>query len=125
MKKKTLIPTSEEIKANAENTYAQFQSANILRRLGIGPKGTYFYVFGWTPEGKAVCWGPMPDGLQEALAASKGLVEGEVFEMDTRDLTRAKQEIKAELMRRGMNPDKALKRMSSKQEKEEENQGGN
>ena len=116
MKKKGLVPTETEIRANAERTYQSFQSQNVLRRLGIGPKNTYFYVFGWTPEGKCVVWGAMPEGLSEATALAKGLIEGEVFELDTRDLKRAKQEIKAELLRRGMNPDEALKRISSKRD---------
>ena len=112
-----LVPTSEDIKANAERTYAQFESGNILRRLGIGPKEAYFYVYGFTPDlGRPMCWGPMPDGQAEATAAAKGLVEGEVFELNTRDLKKAKSEIKAELLRRGENPDKALRRLYSKRD---------
>jgi len=114
MRKKGLVPTEAEIKENAERTYRHFESSSVLRRLGIGPKGTFFYVSGFTPEGKFVAWGPMEGGLTEATALAKGLIESEVFEAGTRDLKKFKQELKSELMRRGVDPDKALRRMSSK-----------
>lgn len=104
------VPTSEDIKRNAERSYKYFESASVLRRLGI-TRDMYFYVYGFTPEGKPVCWGPLPQ--EEAEAAGRGLISGEVFELDTRDFKKAKQEIKAELMRRGTSPDTALRRMYS------------
>jgi len=113
------IPTPESVQANAKRTYEHFSPTNVRDRLGIGRKDTFFYVYGFTPDqGRAICWGPIPEGLDMARAAAKGLVGGEVFELDTRDLKRAKSEIKAELLRRGANPDEALKRLYGKPEEE-------
>jgi hypothetical protein len=108
-------PTSEDIKRNAERTYARYSPRAVMQSLGIVGKALCCYAYGYTPKGKVVCWGPMPP--DEAEIAVKSLIDGEVFDLDTKDLTKAKKEIKAELMRRGMNPDDALRRMYSKEVK--------
>lgn len=109
MSRKFGPPTSEDVQKNAERTYKHFQPNEVMRRLGIGVTPTYFYVHGFTPEGKPICYGPVPK--EEAEALGRGLIEGEVFELNTSNFAKAKSEIKAELMRRGVPPDNALRRM--------------
>lgn len=75
----------------------------------------YFYVFGWTKNGKAVCWGPFMS-QHEADSSLTELDDGEVFQYDTRDLGRATRQIKAELLARGEDPDVALRRMLHKRD---------
>ena len=52
--------------------------------------------------------------LQEADTLLTKLDNGEVFEYETRDLSRATREIKAELLSRGKEPDEAMKRVKHK-----------
>ncbi len=108
MPRKARVPSSASVKANAERTYQRFLPATMLRSLGIGTKTKYNYVYGITPGGKIVYWGPLP--MDEADACAAGLIDGEVFEIDTRDLRKATQAIKAEKLRRGGDPDQALSR---------------
>jgi hypothetical protein len=104
------IPTSADVKRDAERTYARYLPKTMLRTMGIGNKPTYFFVYGITEGGKQVYWGPIP--RDEADACAVGLIMGEVFEMDIKDLRKATQAIKAELLKRGQNPDMVLSRMS-------------
>jgi hypothetical protein len=75
----------------------------------------YFYVFGWTKgkegvaESKKVILGPFYSE-REAERELAMLEDGEVFGLDTRDITRATRCIKAELMSRGEDPDEVLRR---------------
>ncbi len=108
-------PTSEDIKENAEKTYRRFDPRQVMKRLGMQPKGVYFYVYGFTQKGKAVFWGPMTDD-DEAESAARGLVDGEVFELETRDMTKGVRLIKAELLRRQQPPDSVLRRMSHRRD---------
>ena len=108
MARKARVPSSADVKANAERTYQRYLPATMLRSLGIGGKQKYNYVYGITPGGKIVYWGPLP--VDEADACASGLIDGEVFEIDTKDLRKATQAIKAEKLRRGNDPDKALSR---------------
>lgn len=73
----------------------------------------YYYTFGWTAEGKAVCWGPFAT-QDEADSALTELAEGEVFQLETKDIHRAVRQIRDELIARGADPDEALKRMLHK-----------
>ena len=75
----------------------------------------YHWVFGWTKAGKKVIWGPYYD-VREADRDLTTLEDGEVFDLDTRDITRATREIKAELLKRGEDPDEVLKRVLHKKE---------
>lgn len=109
MARKARIPSSESVKRNAERTYQRFLPKSMLRTLGISGKQTYNYVYGITPGGKQVFWGPMPE--DQAEAAAVGLIAGEIFYLDTRDLRKATQAIKAELLKRGNDPDRALGRI--------------
>ena len=71
----------------------------------------YYWVFGWTKkEGKKVVLGPFYSA-HEAERELSMLEDGEVFELETRDVTRATRVIKAELMSRGEDPDEVLKRV--------------
>lgn len=75
----------------------------------------YFWVFGWTKgkddePGKKVVLGPYYSST-EADRELAMLEDGEIFELDTRDVTRATRIIKAELLSRGEDPDDVLKRM--------------
>jgi len=94
---------------------AKDQMEAFKRKLYRGPVPTlfgrgYHWVFGWTKGGKKVVWGPYYSAI-EAERELSTLEDGEVFELDTRDVTRATREIKAELMKRGGDPDENLKRV--------------
>lgn len=107
---KARVPTSADVKARAQQTYQRFLPKDMLSRMGLINKSEYIYVYGITPGGKQVFWGSMPE--EQAEAAASGLIAGEIFYLDTKDLRKATQEIKAELLKRGHDPDKALSRMS-------------
>jgi hypothetical protein len=110
--RKLRAPTSEDVARNAQRSAQRFSAGAISRRLGIGGRPIYFYVYGRTPEGKTVVW--LIESLEEADAAARGLIEGEVFELETRDLHKATQSIKAEMLSRGKEIDKVLGRVSHK-----------
>lgn len=74
------------------------------------PGQKFYYVFGFTGEGKKVCLGPIMDP-SEADGKLAELEDGEIFELKTRDLNKATRIIKAELMSRGEEPDEALRHM--------------
>ncbi len=74
------------------------------------PNQNFYYVFGFTKSGKRISLGPLMT-QQEADGKLAELDDGEVFELKTRDLSKATRIIKAELMSRGEEPDEALKRM--------------
>lgn len=75
----------------------------------------YFYIFGFTKGGKTVIWGPYYSSL-EADRDLATLDDGEVFELETRDVHRATREIKSILMQRGGNPDEILRSVLHKKE---------
>lgn len=75
----------------------------------------YYWIFGFTKGGKTVVWGPYYD-VKEADRDLTTLDDGEVFDLDTRDVTRATREIKAALLQRGGDPDEVLKRVLHKKE---------
>ncbi len=70
----------------------------------------YHWVFGFTKGGKTVVWGPYYSDI-EAARSLTCLDDGEVFELDTRNVTKATREIKAALLKRGGDPDEALRRV--------------
>ncbi len=74
------------------------------------PKQTFWYVFGFTKEGKKVILGPKMSA-QEADTTLATMDDGEIFELKTRDPSRATREIKAILLERTENPDYAIERM--------------
>jgi hypothetical protein len=69
---------------------------------------TYPYILGITSKGKTVIWGPFSEN--EVDEQGKKLLDAEVFYCDTIDLSEATRQIKAELLRRGDDPDEALSR---------------
>lgn len=74
------------------------------------PGQKYSYVFGYTKAGKTVCLGPYMVQA-EATNVLATLEDGEIFELDTRDLSKATKQIKHVLMSRSGDPDDALKKM--------------
>ena len=78
---------------------------------------TYYWIYGWTKGGKNVLWGPKLSSI-EADRELATLEDGEIFELETRNVTRATSEIKAQLMERGGDPDEALKRLIHKKDVE-------
>ena len=74
------------------------------------PGQPYFYVFGFTGEGKKVFLGPFTERTEADVELAK-LDDGEIFESPSRSLAKATREIKAELMSRGEDADEALRRM--------------
>lgn len=104
-------PTADSIRASAERTYAHFSPESVLARIGVAQKSKYYYVYGILPQKRKPFFdGPM--ALDEADEIASMLVDGEVFEMDTKQLSVATQQIKAELIRRGKSPDEAVTRIS-------------
>lgn len=86
------------------------------------PGQKYFWVFGFTKEGKKLVLGPYTLS-SEADARLVGLVDGEVFELDTRNESRATRIIKETLMERSGDADEAMRRVLHKKglEKERKN----
>jgi len=74
------------------------------------PGQKFFWVFGFTKAGRKVVLGPLMT-QQEADGKLAELDDGEVFELVTRDASRAVREIKAELMSRGEDADEALRKV--------------
>ena len=102
MVKGPIEKVQSDLKRLSERTYR-----NVVPQL-YGQK--YSYVFGYTKLGKTVCLGPysVPHEADSMLAT---LEDGEVFELDTRSLSRASRVIKAELLSRSGNPDESIRRM--------------
>jgi len=73
------------------------------------PGSKFFYVLGWTQNDKVVSLGPF---MYESEASSEltKLVDGEIFEYQTRNLARATRQMKAELLSRGEEPDVVLRK---------------
>lgn len=113
-------PKADDVKMNAQRIYSHFAPNSVLQRLGLG-KPTYFYHYGITKKGRIEFMGP--ESRQEADMYAGELDDGEVFEMDTRDLKKATQQMKAELIRRGEEHDKALQRVKHTRLKEVEDNG--
>jgi hypothetical protein len=80
----------------------------------------YAWVFAFTEKGRKVCDGPFPVDIgsdQPPVEAEASLAEfptGEIFILTTRNMARAKAEIKHRLLERGENPDEALRRVLKK-----------
>jgi hypothetical protein len=69
----------------------------------------YYWVYGYTPSGKKVTLGAYSNPAEADRRATK-LNEAEIFELPTRDRGRAVQLIRAKLLQRGQNVDKAIER---------------
>ena len=99
--------------------------ANRIYRTPSGPQilgAKYAYIFGFTEKGRKVVDGPFPLSIgsdqppPEAEASLAEFPVGEIFVLRTRDMSKAKSEIKHILIERGENPDVALQRMLKKRE---------
>ncbi len=102
----------EAAEESAERFFGQFsQEALEARVMPLITK--YFYVWGITKEGKKAALGPFYTA-QEADQRLAALDDGEIFELETKDLTKATRIMKAEMMRRGEDADKALERVKHK-----------
>lgn len=110
--KLALTSGPEALERSKEAFYNQF-SPEVLEAQVMPTTPRYYYVYGITAKGKVVYWGPMTTA-QEADQELAKLDDGEIFERTTKNLAKATQEIKAELIRRGKSPDEALKRLSHK-----------
>ena len=99
-----------QMEKRLERLAAKYSKQPMFRYPGRG----YLYVFGFTPMGKMVCLGPYPpdpDGESMANAALADLEQGELFELDTRDQSKASRIIKARLIARGKEPDEVFRRV--------------
>jgi hypothetical protein len=100
--------------------------ANSMRKVYYGPQPLvygqkYFYVLGFTKlKNKKVFWGPMSE--EEAYVALGELQDGEKFDLATRDPHRAVREVRDILIKRGVEPDEALRRLLHKRDGEQEQQ---
>ena len=74
------------------------------------PGMKYFYVFGFTREGKKVFLGPYTLSC-DADARLAELTDGEIFELDTRNEARATQIVKEILMQRTGDADEAMRKV--------------
>ena len=97
--------------------------ANRIYRTPSGPQilgAKYAYVFAFTDKGRKVCDGPFPLPIGtdtppvEAEASLAEFPAGEIFILKTKDMSKAKSEIKHMLIERGENPDEALRRVLKK-----------
>ena len=70
-------------------------------------KRTYFWVLGYSREGKRALIGPYPNDIESNVAADD-LDEPEVYELDTRSQPRATKQIKANLFTEDRDMDSAL-----------------
>jgi hypothetical protein len=74
----------------------------------------YYYTLGFTKiKNKKVFWGPFQNEA-EAYQYLGELRDGEVFELTTRDSHRAVREVRALLIKRGVAPDEALRKLLHK-----------
>ena len=74
-------------------------------------KQTFFYVMGVSPKkGKLAILGPFTSA-READDAATTLLDPEIFELKTKDLSKATREIKALILERTEDADKALERV--------------
>jgi len=86
------------------------------------PGQKYFYLMAATEAGKVVALGPFMDE-SEATKRLAEFPDGEIFRYDTRDLSRATRQMKAELLSRGeVSPDEALRKMLHERGLEREEQ---
>lgn len=69
----------------------------------------YYWVYGLTPTGKKVTLGAYTSAAEADRRASQ-LDEAEIFELPTRDRARAVQMIRAKLLKRGEEIDRALEK---------------
>ena len=80
----------------------------------------YAWVFAFSEKGRKVIDGPFPVPIGtdtppvEAEASLAEFPSGEIFILSTRNMARAKSEIKHILLSRGENPDEALRRVLRK-----------
>jgi hypothetical protein len=96
----------EKAQARVDRVEASISKQPVYHYPGQG----YFYVFGFSKEGKKMCLGPyVYQSEAESILAT--LEDGEVFELKTRDLKKATANIKATLLGRGVEPDEALRKM--------------
>ncbi|MEM3426777.1 MAG: hypothetical protein QW212_00755 [Nitrososphaerales archaeon] len=91
-----------------------------LRRVYAGAQpmiygAVYYYVLGFTKEkGRKVFWGPMSE--EDAYRCLGELQDGEIFKLKTRDPRRAVREVRDLLIKRGVSPDEALRKLLHKRE---------
>ena len=78
------------------------------------PGEKYAYVFGHTKGGKTFCDGPFAPSDPQIERLTSRLENFEVFYYNTRDLSAATRQLKAELLNRGEDIDETLKRMLHK-----------
>lgn len=74
------------------------------------PGRKFWYIMAVTNEGRVVSLGPYMEE-NEAMGRLTEFSEGELFQYNTRDLSKATRQMKAELLSRGTEPDEAVKRM--------------
>jgi len=120
MSKTLKMPTEEGIRDAAQRSHKKFSFNSLKTKFGLH-KDEHCYVYGFTPDKlRPIFVGPLLEEQAEEIAAT--LLEGEIFFLDTQDIHKATGEIKAELLRRGSNPDAVLERMGHKHEAKEREQ---
>lgn len=100
------------LQRKAERQSKKYSFDSLASRFG-NPNYTHCYVYGCTARGKWVILGPLSE--PQAVEAGEALTDAEVFYLSTPDIAKATQEIKAELWRRGVDPDEAISRKGHKE----------
>lgn len=101
----------DELQKRADRLTKQYSHDGLVHRFG-NTRVHYWYVMGITSKGKTVIIGPFSETEAESEGAK--LLDAELFSCDTVNISEATRQIKAELIRRGIDPDEAVSRMSHK-----------
>lgn len=99
--------TAQSLQDRTLRTFGQFASPEAMQRLEL-IQPSFFYHRGVTSKGKVEIMGP--ESKEDAERFAGELEDGEVFELDTRQLAKAVQQIKAEDLKRGIAHDLVLQR---------------
>jgi hypothetical protein len=111
--KRILIKDKESFERFKKSVHADYSPEAIQQRL----RSTYWYCFGWTPDGQPIIFGPKNSEAEVTrLASEQNLIGPEggepiIVELPTVDQAKAVREIKAMLLERGVTASIALKRV--------------
>lgn len=101
----------DALEKRAENLSKKYNHEGLARRFASSTV-MHPYLFGITSKGKTVIIGPLSENEVDSEGAK--LLDAECFYCGTVDVAEATRQIKAELIRRGVDPDEAVSRMAHK-----------
>lgn len=114
MSVKTVKARLERLSSRTYNAPRKPTAPRVIQPRGIPEAQNelaviYYWVLGYTDGGKRCVLGPCRDSI-EAYELADGLNESEVFELKTRDQSKAVKQIRVTLLRRGGTADEAIAR---------------